>query len=99
MQVLCARLRSTNRAVEEITTLTLSARLGRLLLRLAESCGARTEQALRLDLRLSQKDLGTLVGASREKVNRQLRVWEQNGRAGAGAGVYGDPEAGGSGRR
>jgi CRP/FNR family cyclic AMP-dependent transcriptional regulator len=79
MQVLCVRLRSTNRAVEEITTLSLSARLGRLLLRLAESCGVRTGQALRLDLRLSQKDLGTLVGASREKVNRQLRVWEQGG--------------------
>jgi hypothetical protein len=28
---------------------------------------------------LPQKDLATLVGASREKVNRQLRQWEQQG--------------------
>ncbi|HEY6431917.1 MAG TPA: Crp/Fnr family transcriptional regulator [Acetobacteraceae bacterium] len=79
MHVLCDRLRDTNRAVEEIATLALSERLGRLLLRLANSYGSRRENELRLELRLSQKDLGTLVGASREKVNRQIRLWEQNG--------------------
>jgi CRP-like cAMP-binding protein len=57
--------------------------LGRLLLRLADSYGSRKDYELRLSLslslKLSQKDLGTLVGASREKVNRQLRIWEQDG--------------------
>jgi CRP-like cAMP-binding protein len=79
MQVLCERLRGANRSVEEIATLSLSARLGRLLLRIGEGYGTRIDGATRLDLRLSQKDLSTLVGASREKVNRQLRVWEQAG--------------------
>ncbi len=79
MQFLCVRLREANRSVEEIATLSLSARLGRLLLRLAGTCGRRVGQSLRLDIRLSQKDLGTLVGASREKVNRQIRQWEQQG--------------------
>lgn len=79
MQFLCVRLREANRSVEELATLSLSARLGRLLLRLAGSYGRRNDQVLRLDIRLSQKDLGTLVGASREKVNRQLRLWEQQG--------------------
>lgn len=55
--------------------------MGRLLLRLADSYGSRKDYELRLSLslKLSQKDLGTLVGASREKVNRQLRIWEQDG--------------------
>jgi CRP/FNR family cyclic AMP-dependent transcriptional regulator len=79
MQLLCTRLRETNRSVEEIATLSLSARLGRLLLRLARSYGSPMGHELRLDLRLSQKDLATLVGASREKVNRQLRLWQENG--------------------
>ncbi len=79
MQVLCGRLRDANRSVQEIATLSLPARLGRLLLRLADSYGSRKDHELRLSLKLSQKDLGTLVGASREKVNRQLRIWEQDG--------------------
>lgn len=79
MHVLCERLRDANRAVEEIATMSLSERLGRLLMRLATSYGSRRGSEWRLDLRLSQKDLGTLVGASREKVNRQLRIWEQDG--------------------
>ena len=57
MQLLCTRLRETHRSVEEIATLSLSARLGRLLLRLARSYGSPMGHELRLDLRLSQKDL------------------------------------------
>jgi len=79
MQVLCGRLREANRSLEEIATLSLSDRLGRLLIRLAANYGTREGAELRLGVRLSQKDLGTLIGASREKVNRQIRAWEQAG--------------------
>jgi CRP-like cAMP-binding protein len=79
MHVLCVRLRSANRSVEELATLRLSTRLGRLLLRLAESFGKRTDRGLRIDLRLSQKDLANLAGASRGKINHCLRLWEQHG--------------------
>jgi CRP/FNR family transcriptional regulator, cyclic AMP receptor protein len=79
MQVLCERLREANRSLEELATLSLPARLGRLLIRLATNYGTRVGGGLRLGVRLSQKDLGTLIGASREKVNRQIRVWEQAG--------------------
>jgi CRP/FNR family cyclic AMP-dependent transcriptional regulator len=41
---------------------------------------------MRIEVRLSQKDLATLVGASREKVNRQLREWEEAGVLGKDAG-------------
>jgi CRP-like cAMP-binding protein len=79
LEVLCSRLRDVNRSMEEIATLSLPERLGRILLRLARTCGGTASDELRLELRLSQKDLSTLVGASREKVNRQLRLWEQTG--------------------
>ena len=79
MKVLCERLREAVRSVEEFATLSLSARLGRLLTRLAADYGSRVGGGLRLGVRLSQKDLGSLIGASREKVNRQIRVWEQGG--------------------
>ncbi|MBV8521839.1 MAG: Crp/Fnr family transcriptional regulator [Acetobacteraceae bacterium] len=79
MQVLCQRLRRANQSLEEVATLDLPARLGRLLLRLAKEHGRPTPEGIRIDLRLSQKDLSTLIAGSREKVNRELRHWEAAG--------------------
>jgi CRP/FNR family transcriptional regulator, cyclic AMP receptor protein len=81
MMVLCGRLRRLNLAMEDIALLDLPSRLAKLLLRLARDCGSPGPRQLgrRIEVKLSQKDLSNLVGASREKVNRQLRVWEQDG--------------------
>ena len=79
MAVLCGRLRQSNAALEEMALLDLPGRLARVLLRLAREWGNRTPQGTRIEVRLSQKDLAVLVGGSREKVNRQLRAWEETG--------------------
>lgn len=79
MAVLCQRLRRSNANLEDLALQDMSTRLGRLVLRLARDYGARTEGGLRIQVRLSQKDLGAMIGASREKVNKQLRQWEQDG--------------------
>jgi CRP-like cAMP-binding protein len=79
MAVLCRRLRRSNAVLEDMALLDLGPRLARLLLRLAQDCGAATPRGTRIEVRLSQKDLGTLVGSSREKVNKQLREWEDAG--------------------
>jgi CRP-like cAMP-binding protein len=77
MVVLCERLRKLNSTLEDIALLDLSGRLGRLLVRLAGEYGISAPRGTRIAVRLSQKDLSTLVGGSREQVNRQLRQWEQ----------------------
>jgi CRP/FNR family transcriptional regulator, cyclic AMP receptor protein len=82
MTVLCQRLRRSNAALEDMTLLDLPSRLARLLRRLAAEYGRPATRGTRIEVRLSQKDLSTLVGASREKVNRQLRQWEQDGALG-----------------
>lgn len=74
---LCSRLRRANVALEELALLDLPGRLGGVLVRLARDYGRPVAEGMRIELRLSQKDLGTLIGASREKVNRQLRRWEE----------------------
>ena len=79
MAVLCQRLRRSNANLEDLALQDMSTRLGRLVLRLAQDYGARTEGGLRIQVKLSQKDLGAMIGASREKVNKQLRQWEQDG--------------------
>jgi CRP/FNR family cyclic AMP-dependent transcriptional regulator len=79
MAVLCQRLRRSNAALEDMALLDLSTRLGRLLLRLCNDYGAESPKGTRIEVKLSQKDLSSLAGASREKVNKQLRQWEQEG--------------------
>ena len=79
VNVLCNRLRKTDEHIAEVALLQLPARLARALLRAvvaedAPPAGRKTEP-----IQLSQGDLGKLVGAARESVNRCLRVWQQDG--------------------
>jgi CRP/FNR family cyclic AMP-dependent transcriptional regulator len=77
--VLCDRLRSTSLALEDIALYDLVARLARLILKLAADYGRPVAGGTRIDLRLSQRDLSNLIAASRETVNKQLRVWREDG--------------------
>jgi CRP-like cAMP-binding protein len=78
--VLCDRLRRTSTALEELALFDLPARLARLLLKLSQDYGRPASNGgVRIDLKLSQRDLATLVAASRESVNKQLRAWRETG--------------------
>jgi CRP-like cAMP-binding protein len=79
LAVLCDRLRRTSLALEGIALFDLPARLARLLLKLAEDYGRPVNGGTRIDMKLSQRDLSTLVASSRESVNKQLRVWRDEG--------------------
>lgn len=86
MAILTRRLRRANASLEDMALLDLPTRLARLLARLAGECGVPVKTGTRIEVRLSQKDLSTLVGASREKVNKQLRQWEEAGVLGKDSG-------------
>lgn len=76
----CAtRLRHTSELVEELVFLALPARLARKLLHLGHTYGSETGRGIHIALKLSQRELGELVGASRESVNRQIGQWEAAG--------------------
>jgi len=79
LAVLCARLRNTSMALEAIALLDLPGRLARLLLKLAGDYGHPAPGGVRIDVKLSQRDLATLVASTRESVNKQLRVWRDDG--------------------
>lgn len=72
MQVLCHRLRALTAVVED-GTLAMRGRVAKGLLRLAHQHGRTSRQGIRLELTLSQSDLGKYLGLSRENVSRQLR--------------------------
>jgi CRP/FNR family cyclic AMP-dependent transcriptional regulator len=78
MELLTTRLRRTSDQLEGVALLNLPARLARLFLTLVETEAARTAgpgRASQLPRRLSQRDLGLLIGASRSKVNVQIGRW------------------------
>ncbi|HEY7301110.1 MAG TPA: Crp/Fnr family transcriptional regulator [Xanthobacteraceae bacterium] len=73
IEVLCGRLRHTTEQVENVMFLDLPSRLAKALLQLAER--AKSSQARRIAL--TQRDVGEMIGMSRESTNKQLRIWQK----------------------
>jgi CRP-like cAMP-binding protein len=71
IELLCARVRWVSDRMEDAALLPLDARLARAVLMLGEDYGS--------DVQISQQELADLVGGSRERVNRQLQAWQQEG--------------------
>jgi CRP/FNR family cyclic AMP-dependent transcriptional regulator len=79
LEVLAQRLRRVSEQMEDTLFLGLPARLAKKLLSLAEQYGRPAQDGVRIDMQLSQSELGTMVGTSRESVNKQMRAWEEAG--------------------
>jgi CRP/FNR family transcriptional regulator, cyclic AMP receptor protein len=76
IELLCERLRFVSTRLEEVVFLNLPARLARLLLRLAAESPAGPGNN---ELRITQNELGKMLGTARESVNRVLRQWARRG--------------------
>lgn len=72
LRLVASRLHRTARALEEALVGSVSTRLSRRLLDLAEEHGAPAADGVRIRVPITQEELGRMVGASREAVNRTL---------------------------
>jgi CRP/FNR family cyclic AMP-dependent transcriptional regulator len=82
LYVLAQRLRRLSQRSEDAAFLDVPTRLARTLLDLAVRFGERTRPpstSIRITLKLSQQELGDLVGATRESVNKHLSDWTRQG--------------------
>jgi CRP-like cAMP-binding protein len=79
LQLNCHRLRRVYKRCEERHALSLPQRLARQVVRLARHFGRATASGIRIDLAVSQGDLASMVGGSRQRVNRALRQMQQIG--------------------
>jgi CRP/FNR family cyclic AMP-dependent transcriptional regulator len=79
VQVLCQRLRTTTEQTAEVALLDLPGRLAKTLLRLAGVDQDGPPPSPALPIGLSQRELGNIVGATRESVNKCLREWQRKG--------------------
>ncbi|MDP9044799.1 MAG: Crp/Fnr family transcriptional regulator [Pseudomonadota bacterium] len=75
----CRRLRLMFDAVEDLNTLPLASRLAKQILLLARSYGINQGEEIRIGLQLAQEDLAQLLGASRQRVNQELKGFERDG--------------------
>ncbi|TXI21608.1 MAG: Crp/Fnr family transcriptional regulator [Roseateles sp.] len=75
----CRRLRLMFDAIEDLNTRPLAARLAKQVLLLARSYGVHEGDEIRIGLQLAQEDLAQLLGASRQRVNQELKSFEREG--------------------
>jgi CRP-like cAMP-binding protein len=75
----CRRLRLMFDVIEDLNTLPLGARLAKQILLLARSYGVPQGEEIRIGLALAQEDLAQLLGASRQRVNQELKAFEREG--------------------
>ena len=75
----CRRLRLMFASFEDLNTQPLSARLAKQVLHLSRSYGISYGEEIRIGLQLAQEDLAQLVGASRQRVNQELKGFEREG--------------------
>ncbi|MES2980264.1 MAG: Crp/Fnr family transcriptional regulator [Pseudomonadota bacterium] len=74
------RIRQLYGLVEDLNTLPLRARLAKQLLHLARSYGIASlsdSREIRIGLQLAQEELAQLLGASRQRVNQELKAMER----------------------
>jgi CRP/FNR family cyclic AMP-dependent transcriptional regulator len=76
------RIRTLFGLVEDFNTLPLRARLAKQLLHLSRSYGVPClahGHEIRIGLQLAQEELAQLLGASRQRVNQELKTMEREG--------------------
>ncbi|HEX9681447.1 MAG TPA: Crp/Fnr family transcriptional regulator [Acidimicrobiales bacterium] len=76
---LAGQLRQASRSAVDLGTGDIDQRVARRLLDLAERFGEYNGGVVAVSLNLTQDDLASWVGASREAINRSLRSMRENG--------------------
>ncbi len=72
LEALTKRLRNTDQMVEDLIFLDVYGRVAKKLLELGDAHGVKVEDGVRIDVRLTQQELASMVGASRESVNKVM---------------------------
>ena len=79
MEILCQRLRWTSDIIEDTIFLNIPRRLAKRLLKLTRGHGSPSREGIKLDIKLSQEELGNMLGATRESTNKSLRLLQDQG--------------------
>jgi len=78
LQELSRRLRYNTQQVDSLASLGVPQRLARKLLELAQAYGQAGPEGIFINLTLTQTDLASLIGATRESTNKSLRDFRRH---------------------
>ena len=95
LKALSRRLRYSTQQVEALAVHDVPARLARNLLQLADEHGVAERGGVRINTPLTQSDLASLIGATRESINKALGAFRRRGLVNTAQGyiVIVDPDA------
>lgn len=79
LRVLARRIRDTDTLLAEAHFLDITSRLARKILDLEDSFGIREGGQVRIGVKVTQKDLASMIGATRESINKQLKALRDKG--------------------
>ena len=79
VRLVSERLRAVTELMTDSVDLPAPARLAKALLRLAALHSHAVPGGLRIDLMLSQRELGGMTGLTRESINKHLSGWRDSG--------------------
>jgi CRP/FNR family transcriptional regulator, cyclic AMP receptor protein len=79
LKALSLRLRKTDDLLEDTCFLNISARFAKKLIELAELHGRPVDGAIQIEISFSQREFAGMIGASRESINKELRILKEKG--------------------
>ena len=79
LRVLSRRLRRSDELLGDASFLNVPGRLAKKLLELAELYGRETPPGRPVEIRLTQEEIGSTIGVTRESVNKYLRYFSSKG--------------------
>ena len=95
LKALSVRVRSSTQQIDRLSTLRVPSRLARKLLELAQAHGVVESDGVRIPISLTQTDLASMIGTTRESINKTLASFKKQGliRVQSGWITVVDPEA------
>ena len=79
LEVLSRRIRDTDLLLADRHFLGINTRLARKILDLGDAFGMQDGKQIRIDMKITQKDLAAMIGATRESINKELKVLRNQG--------------------
>ncbi|HLF28805.1 MAG TPA: Crp/Fnr family transcriptional regulator [Anaerolineae bacterium] len=79
MKALSVRVRYSTQQLGSLAVLDVPGRLARKLLELAQTYGVAEPEGVRIAMALTQTDLASLIGATRESINKALAAFRRQG--------------------
>jgi len=79
LSVLAHRIRETDMLLADKHFLDITSRLAKKILELGDTFGIREGGRVRIGVNVTQKDLASMIGATRESINKQLKTLRDQG--------------------